>query len=81
MSDTPSAATASPEFDAAEIQQFAQKDAQAIKVIGRMLVLFFFYSLLVMVAVGYWTANFGGQEKHAHPAGHGEAAEAAGEDF
>jgi hypothetical protein len=46
-----------------------------------MLVLFFFYSLLVMVAVGYWTANFGGQEKHAHPAGHGEAAEAAGEDF
>ena len=81
MSDTPSAVTSSPEFDAAEITQFAQKDAQAIKVIGRMLVLFFFYSLIVMVAVGYWTANFGGQEKHPHPAGHAEADEAAGEDF
>jgi len=81
VSDTPSAVTSSPEFDAAEITQFAQKDAQAIKVIGRMLVLFFFYSLIVMVAVGYWTANFGGQEKHPHPAGHAEADEAAGEDF
>lgn len=81
MSDTPSAVTSSPEFDAAEITQFAQKDAQAIKVIGRMLVLFFFYSLIVMVAVGYWTANFGGQERHPHRAGHAEADEAAGEDF
>jgi hypothetical protein len=44
-----------PEFDAREIEQFGEKDGQAIRVIGKMLVLFFFYSLVVMLFVGYWT--------------------------
>lgn len=43
------------EFDAREVELFGQKDTQAIKAIGKMLVAFFFYSLIVMVAVGYWT--------------------------
>jgi hypothetical protein len=44
-----------PEFDAREIEQFGEKDGQAIRVIGKMLVVFFFYSLVVMLFVGYWT--------------------------
>ncbi|MFN6104314.1 MAG: hypothetical protein ACK5EA_07680 [Planctomycetaceae bacterium] len=43
-----------PEFDAREIEQFGEKDGEAIRVIGKMLVLFFFYSLVVMLFVGYW---------------------------
>lgn len=60
-----------PEFDAREIEQFGEKDGVAITVIGKMLVGFFFYSLIVMVFVGYWTMSKGGQEKPPHAAGAG----------
>ncbi|RPI89778.1 MAG: hypothetical protein EHM42_02415 [Planctomycetaceae bacterium] len=60
-----------PEFDAREIEQFSEKDAKAITVIGKMLVAFFFYSFIVMVFVGYWTMSKGGQQKPPHAAGAG----------
>lgn len=49
------AAAASPEFDRQEINSFGKDDGHAVTVIGKMLVLFFFYSLLVMAAVAGWT--------------------------
>jgi hypothetical protein len=54
-----------PEFDAREIEQFGEKDGQAIRVIGKMLVLFFFYSLVVMLFVGYWTRKTANAPAHA----------------
>lgn len=63
-----------PEFDAREIEQFGEKDGQAIRVIGKMLVLFFFYSLVVMLFVGYWTRKTANAPAHAG-AHHGEHAE------
>jgi len=67
-----------PEFDAREIEQFGEKDAQAIRVIGKMLVLFFFYSLIVMVCVGYWTMKK--SNAPAAAAHHGHAEHAADDD-
>ena len=67
-----------PEFDAREIEQFGEKDAQAIRVIGKMLVLFFFYSLIVMVCVGYWTMKK--SNAPASAAHHGHAEHAADDD-
>jgi len=54
-----------PEFDAREIEQFGEKDGEAIRVIGKMLVLFFFYSLVVMLFVGYWTRKTANAPAHA----------------
>jgi hypothetical protein len=61
--------TASPEFDRQEINSFGKDDGHAITVIGKMLVLFFFYSLLVMAAVAGWTIWGFGQAGSA-PAHH-----------
>lgn len=44
-----------PEFDRREIAEFGKDDGVAVTAIGRMLVLFFFYSLIVMLCVGLWT--------------------------
>ena len=45
-------------------------------VIGKMLVGFFFYSLLVMLAVAFWTMGRGGQvDSHAAAPGHAEESE------
>jgi hypothetical protein len=56
---------ASPEFDRQEISNFGKDDGHAITVIGKMLVLFFFYSLLVMAAVAGWTIWGFGQSSHS----------------
>lgn len=52
---------ATPEFDGREVAMFGQDDGHAVGVIGRMLVGFFFYSFLVMMAVAIWTIARGGQ--------------------
>lgn len=44
-----------PDFDRQEVQQFGSDDGQAVTVIGKMLVSFFLYSLIVMLLVGLWT--------------------------
>jgi hypothetical protein len=44
-----------PDFDGQEVKQFGTEDGQAVTVIGKMLVSFFLYSLIVMLLVGYWT--------------------------
>jgi hypothetical protein len=68
-------AVASPDFDRQEINSFGKDDGHAISVIGKMLVLFFFYSLLVMAAVAGWTIWGFGQtdaasaDAHHHDAG------------
>ena len=50
---SPSAVIASPEFDAAEEKFFGKEDTHATTAISRMLVIFFFYSLVIMGAVVY----------------------------
>ena len=44
-----------PDFDRQEVEEFGNDDGQAITVIGKMLVSFFLYSLIVMLLVGLWT--------------------------
>jgi hypothetical protein len=54
---------------------FGKDDGHAVTVIGKMLVGFFFYSLIVMSAVAYWTMSKGGQVDPAanqHGAHHAE---------
>lgn len=72
----PSAASAqaTPEFDRREIDMFGKDDGHAVGVIGKMLVGFFFYSLLVMIAVAWWTRENFGQK--TPPAAHAQAEEA-----
>lgn len=68
----PGPAVASPEFDRQEISGFGKDDGHAVTVIGKMLVGFFFYSLLVMALVAAWTFWGFGQ---SHPeAAHGKHA-------
>jgi hypothetical protein len=69
-------AVASPEFDGTEVASFGQDDGHAVTVIGKMLVGFFFYSFLVMLAVAIWTMSRGGQvDPNASQAEHAEEAE------
>ena len=69
-------AVATPEFDGRELSMFGQDDANAVTVIGKMLVGFFFYSLLVMSAVALWTMTRGGQvDPAAGQSQHSEEAE------
>ena len=69
-------ALASPEFDEPEVKSFGNEDTHAVTVIGKMLVGFFFYSLLIMLAVAFWTRNNGGQvDPHASHAEHAEEAD------
>jgi len=72
--DTHAVAPAQPEFDKREVAEFGKDDGTAVSVIGKMLVVFFFYSLVVMMCVGYWTFR----ANHAAPADH--AADAHGHD-
>jgi hypothetical protein len=60
----------SPDFDRQEKAMFGQDDAHAVTVIGKMLVGFFFYSLIVMSLVAFWTMGRGGQvpDHSAHDA-------------
>lgn len=60
-------AVSSPEFDRQEIAEFAAADGHAVTVIGKMLVGFFFYSLLVMASVAIWM-SLGGHETPPPPA-------------
>ena len=48
-------AVATPEFDKREISQFGTDDGHAVTAIGRMLVIIFFYSLIIMLGVTLWT--------------------------
>ncbi|MBS0266302.1 MAG: hypothetical protein JSS02_30510 [Planctomycetes bacterium] len=75
-SETATGTAFSPDFDRREIDTFGKEDGQAITVIGKMLVLFFFYSLLVMSAVAIWTLTGKGQtpSQPAH-ATHGDSAD------
>lgn len=67
-------AASTPEFDHAEVTGFGKDDSHAIVAISRMLVMFFFYSFLIMAAVGLWTwSKFGGAPQH--PAAHHEVDE------
>ncbi|MBI3863603.1 MAG: hypothetical protein HY290_17065 [Planctomycetia bacterium] len=59
--------TSSPEFDQQELAMFGKDDGHAVTVIGKMLVGFFFYSLIVMSIVAFWTMGRGGQVPD-HPA-------------
>jgi len=43
------------DFDNQEVREFNHEDGEAITVIGKMLVSFFAYSLIVMLLVGLWT--------------------------
>jgi len=43
------------DFDIKEVREFNHEDGEAITVIGKMLVSFFAYSLIVMLLVGLWT--------------------------
>lgn|GEM_PF-5334621 len=64
-------AVATPDFDSREKSMFGQDDARAVTVIGKMLVGFFFYSLLIMSAVAIWTLTRGGQvDPHAQTSHH-----------
>ena len=53
VSSVATADTFSPEFDAPEVKFFGQEDGHATTAIARMLVLFFFYSLIIMGCVVY----------------------------
>jgi hypothetical protein len=55
------AAATSQDFGHAEVESFGRDDGQAISVIGKMLVGFFFYSLIIMAGVAIWTLRHGGQ--------------------
>jgi hypothetical protein len=70
-----SGAVSSPDFDGQEKKMFGQDDAHAVTVIGKMLVGFFFYSLIIMSAVAFWTMGRGGQVSD-EPAHNSHAAEA-----
>jgi hypothetical protein len=68
------ATESSPDFDHREVAMFGQDDTKAISVIGKMLVGFFFYSLIAMSVVAIWTIVRGGQANpHAASASHGDA--------
>lgn len=42
-------------FNKADISFFSSEDGHAGSVIGKMLALFFFYTVVVMALVAYWT--------------------------
>ncbi len=66
-------ANATPEFDSREKSMFKEDDAQAVTVIGKMLVSFFFYSFVIMSLVALWTIFHGGQvDPQAKSAHHAE---------
>jgi hypothetical protein len=44
-----------PPFNRAEIAQFDADDVKAGSVIGKMLAMFFFYTVVVMTIVAWWT--------------------------
>jgi len=69
-------AVASPDFDGPEVASFGKEDGHAVTVIGKMLVGFFFYSFLVMLAVALWTLSRGGQvDPNASHTAHAEESE------
>lgn len=49
------AAVATPEFDKRELDQFGRDDGHAVAAIARMLIIFFFYSFIIMAGVTLWT--------------------------
>lgn len=44
-----------PPFDREQIAEFDQEDREAGGAIGKMLALFFFYTVIVMTFVAWWT--------------------------
>jgi len=63
-------AVSTPEFDRQEIKGFGQDDGHAVTVIGKMLVGFFFYSLIVMAVVAAVTWFGIGQRPEQKHDGH-----------
>lgn len=55
MTDSAASATEEPLFTAVEIEQFEADDVVAGAAIGKMLSALFFYTVLVMTFVGWWT--------------------------
>ncbi|MGQ0633981.1 MAG: hypothetical protein ACT4QC_05195 [Planctomycetaceae bacterium] len=65
-----------PAFDRDEIKSFGADDGHAVTVIGKMLVGFFFYSLVVMALVAWLTFLRVGQQPDVHAAGTHHSADA-----
>ncbi len=75
----PSTAAAIPElpFTARQIDQFDDDDRDAGRAIGKMLALFFLYTVIVMSLVAYWTFfRTSAREAAQSAAKHGETAKA-----
>ncbi len=51
---SPAAAAAGTTFTGQEVEEFSEDDARAGANIGKMLVLFFTYSLIVGIFVSWW---------------------------
>lgn len=51
------AAVEAPLFDRTELEQFDQDDQSAGRAIGKMLTLFFFYTVIAMSLVVWWTVR------------------------
>jgi hypothetical protein len=53
--DASQAADSEPLFDREELSQFDADDSTAGSAIGKMLTMFFVYTILAMGIAGYWT--------------------------
>ena len=51
----PADAPAAPPFDREELSELEAEDRHAGSVIGKMLALFFLYTVIAMIIVGVWT--------------------------
>lgn len=54
---TPDAPVEVPDFTPHQVVEFGKEDGAAVTVIGKMLVVFFFYSLVIMLIVNMWTRS------------------------
>jgi hypothetical protein len=54
---TPEASAETPDFTPHQVVEFGKEDGDAVTVIGKMLVVFFFYSLVIMLIVNMWTRS------------------------
>ena len=55
-------------FDRDDVAEFKASDTEAASTIGKMLVAFFFYSLVVMACVAWWAYSVSGTGNEQSPA-------------
>jgi hypothetical protein len=74
----PAAAVATPElpFSERQIDQFDADDGDAGRAIGKMLALFFLYTIIAMSGVAWWTYHRTGAREAAQSAAHAASAKA-----